>query len=884
MLNILKTNNKYQQLLTEHNRVKINDKLDYNMLGIGFEIKKILHVSDIHIRRTSEHVSEYRAVFNKLYTIMKQNQNNSILVVTGDTLHSKCCYTDYSNNVFNDFVIKTAEIMPTFYLFGNHDGSLIRSRRDGLESLLQLAQYHNIYYLKYSGFYSFGNILFCVSSIFDDKFITQDDMRDLQSKMNVNRAWKTIGLYHGAVYSPNSNVLVNIPTSHHIDDFSIFDYTMLGDIHKHYFLAPNCAYSGSLIQQNHGEIITGHGIIIWDIENNNHQFVEIPNDYGYITIHVDNQRIITPDIIPSKPRIQVIYENTTLQRCKDLISRVIPQAIERNYKQKPKTQIAIPNSSSLAEINLTDQFIIYCQSQNIDPTKYIEIHNKYIQQTDVPKPQANWTLKELEFANMFCYDRYNKIDFTRCEKIVNIAGINGSGKTSLVDILTYMITDRHSKQSINDNIINERCDKFYCMLSLLIDTKIYKIVKYGARGKKFNVLFFLLLGDEFINLTEPDKCQTLKTIAKYFGSYDDLTMRNVFLQKRESNFTNLTKLEQFNYLLRVFDLNCFSDVHTKLKVNIKELELKAASFCCNGNNDLHRDIDELNNRRSILVQRIDDINPLGAQWDKNTLNRVLEIINEHKMGTTVKSGLLKKIEKEMGRGCDLVKMYGENVGIQTEIELLDSVLIEKQKALICEEQRIVSGKILDDELKLLEEYKKLISRGGVQRFLLSERIKELESAVNDILASLTNFSVEILITGNGDYISVDIVKTGAGELPFSSLCQTEVVYFNIAFKLGVLGLRGSCDFLIFDETFASFDKENSERAIRLYDKIGEYCSLALIIAHSETLTDPINQTLNVIQTDGGSKLDGCEGSLRDFVNRVDEYYRQCLVPSSMNST
>ena len=50
--------------------------------------------------------------------------------------------------------------------------------------------------------------------------------------------------------------------------FDGYDYTLLGDIHKHQFLIPDkMAYAGSLIQQNHGETLHNHGFIIWDLKN-----------------------------------------------------------------------------------------------------------------------------------------------------------------------------------------------------------------------------------------------------------------------------------------------------------------------------------------------------------------------------------------------------------------------------------------------------------------------------------------------------------------------------------------------------------------------------------------------------------------------------------------
>ena len=51
------------------------------------------------------------------------------------------------------------------------------------------------------------------------------------------------------------------------------------------------AYSGSLIQQNHGETIKGHGVLVWDIENNTSHFQEIKNDYCFYTHKIKNSKI-----------------------------------------------------------------------------------------------------------------------------------------------------------------------------------------------------------------------------------------------------------------------------------------------------------------------------------------------------------------------------------------------------------------------------------------------------------------------------------------------------------------------------------------------------------------------------------------------------------------
>ena len=60
-------------------------------------IKKIYHISDIHIHLNFKH-DEYREVFSKLYDVLKQEPKpkNSCIVITGDILHlSKAFFLEF---------------------------------------------------------------------------------------------------------------------------------------------------------------------------------------------------------------------------------------------------------------------------------------------------------------------------------------------------------------------------------------------------------------------------------------------------------------------------------------------------------------------------------------------------------------------------------------------------------------------------------------------------------------------------------------------------------------------------------------------------------------------------------------------------------------------
>ena len=63
-----------------------------------------------------------------------------------------------------------------------------------------------------------------------------------------------------------------------------------------------------MIQQNHGEDI-GKGYLLWDMERKS-QYIEIPNDYGYYTINIDNGKLPELSDLPKKPRVRIRVSNT----------------------------------------------------------------------------------------------------------------------------------------------------------------------------------------------------------------------------------------------------------------------------------------------------------------------------------------------------------------------------------------------------------------------------------------------------------------------------------------------------------------------------------------------------------------------------------------------
>ena len=59
-----------------------------------------------------------------------------------------------------------------------------------------------------------------------------------------------------------------------VSDFNGYDSALLGDIHERKFYPPNCYYSGSLLQRDHGESMNkGFGLL--DISTKKYKFIDV---------------------------------------------------------------------------------------------------------------------------------------------------------------------------------------------------------------------------------------------------------------------------------------------------------------------------------------------------------------------------------------------------------------------------------------------------------------------------------------------------------------------------------------------------------------------------------------------------------------------------------
>jgi DNA repair exonuclease SbcCD nuclease subunit len=244
-------------------------------------IKRLIHFSDLHIRLFKDH-DLYRRILETALKEWKSIKPDRILF-TGDLVHSKNQMTPELVEFVAWVLSECAKISKTIVIIGNHDFlENNNTRLDALTPIIDSLKNDNIIYLKNRGVYEDDNINWCVYSLMEHNIPP-----DIQKSDK-----KNIGLFHGPIQGLYTDIGYKFEDGFDVDKFSGCDLVLCGDIHKRQvFDIPGNkkAYMvGSTIQQNFGESITKHGYGVYDVENDEYNFIDLPNPKPFLKFRIES--------------------------------------------------------------------------------------------------------------------------------------------------------------------------------------------------------------------------------------------------------------------------------------------------------------------------------------------------------------------------------------------------------------------------------------------------------------------------------------------------------------------------------------------------------------------------------------------------------------------
>ena len=555
------------------------------------KLKYIHHISDIQIRNLKRH-KEYEEVFNRTYESVKEHPDNAVAYIGGDIAHSKTEMSPELIDQLSRLFKNLADIVPTIIIAGNHDCNLNNlNRLDCLSPIVNNLNHPNLHYLKNTGVYTCADTSFVVWDVWDNE-------KDYIKAKDVEGDTKIV-LFHGTVDRSETDLGYMLPSKVKMSMFKGYDLGLLGDIHKRQHLnkEETISYCGSLVQQNHGEGLD-HGYLLWDVPKRKSTYIPILNDFGYYTIDIQDGKLPDLSDLPLKPRLRVRVSNTKPSQLKKLMTKVQKMA---KIQETVISRVDGLSTDKIRDIkinigdvnNLDYQYELisdYLKNNYIvDDDTMIKIKkvltelNSVIPEADIQR-NTNWKLKRFEFDNMFSYGENNVVDFTQLNGIIGLFAPNATGKSALLDALSFCLFDTCSRAYKADNIINNSKSTLYCKVNFEIDGQDYYIERRGKKNLrtghvKVDVDFWVLdETGEKLSLNGDQRRTTQNNIKKVIGSYDDFILTSMSSQNDSTVFIDKTQKERKELLSQFMGLKIFDTLYIQASEDIKEVDTLLKDF------------------------------------------------------------------------------------------------------------------------------------------------------------------------------------------------------------------------------------------------------------------------------------------------------------------
>lgn len=579
-------------------------------------IETIFHLADIHIPSDIDRYDEYEKIFAKLYKSIDEEKKSKMIVISGDLFNDKCGILSYSLKFGSNFIAKLSKFCDVVLIDGNHDLNMHNNSEikktstiEGmLEMLNELNLNNKIHHLKENKIYKINGVNFGLTTMF------ADNVTKIGSK-NDDEIY--IGLYHGSLLNSVTDLNYKINKNHAcfgIKDFKEYDLVMLGDIHKHQFLDKNkrIAYPSSLIQQNYGENIRNHGYIKWDLNNKRGEFIEIPNEYCFFQGKIIDGNLIYDDDVDLK---DFNYIRAKIEYSEEDAKKII--RIEKKLRQKFKIKELVSfqtiknydNSKEVENFDIENNNIIKIHEDYIkkisnnddERKKLLKIILNIIDEKNIMKEKnvKKIQLLKLTWNNLFCFGGDNSVDFKNLDKVNGIIAENGWGKSSIIDTILYAIYQKCGRTK-GIKVLNKFKNSGSVNLEFSVNDVMYSIQRtITPRNKNNEYREDLTVLKNNKNISESYKKDTSKMLEEIFGSYDELTDNNIFLQNGR-NFIDKTDHEKKIIMYKIFGIEQYNQIYEFIKNKLDELK-KNINLLSKGLLDNDKEI-EYNNQLELLKE------------------------------------------------------------------------------------------------------------------------------------------------------------------------------------------------------------------------------------------------------------------------------------------
>lgn len=191
-------------------------------------IKKLIHISDIHIR-TYQYHDLFKKQFQRLIDeleieLLGFTKDEVRIVITGDLFHQKINVSNEQMILVSQFLGNLTKIGKVVIIPGNHDFLENNIERvDSITPVIEMNNNPNIVYYKDSGVYSDENLNWVVYSLYQHN--SRPEFVKESGKLSV-------GLFHGPIDGMTTDMGFKFEDEYDRLNFLDLDLVLCGDIHK----------------------------------------------------------------------------------------------------------------------------------------------------------------------------------------------------------------------------------------------------------------------------------------------------------------------------------------------------------------------------------------------------------------------------------------------------------------------------------------------------------------------------------------------------------------------------------------------------------------------------------------------------------------------------
>lgn len=356
-------------------------------------------------------------------------------------------------------------------------------------------------------------------------------------------------------------------------------------------LIPWIGYPGSTLQNTYAEDLE-HGYLVWDVDTKARrhtvEFSPLPNPKPFVTIDWAGSSDATFELAtawPNNSRFRV--RSSYMLPSSDAAALGIRLRKEKNASEVVFKSDDEAGSMKFASASLGVDVCSYDALERMLREYYSEetlddatwqqmfatladVHPK-VTRGDELNRGTHWTLKELEFENLYRYGQDNKIDFSDKVGVVGIFGPNRIGKSSVVGTITYSLFNSSDRDVGKNAFVVNLAKKSGSSRTVVnvagsdyeIKRSTTKVMSRGLLTANTSLAVKQLDGAQE-DLTGEQRGDTEKNLRKLIGTYEDFAFTSGQVQDDVGRFLKEGATQRKAILSRFLGIDVFEKLYTAI--------------------------------------------------------------------------------------------------------------------------------------------------------------------------------------------------------------------------------------------------------------------------------------------------------------------------------